>query len=111
MDWERARLLFNQRDVRFAFVIDEAHYIKQQGGAWANAVLAVAKYATVRWVLTGTPFPQSYADAFNYFDVLWPSCSPISQNDRIRITSDIQKKNDSEAAQLLDSRIGPLSIE
>ncbi len=108
MDWERARLLFNQRDVRFAFVIDEAHYIKQQGGAWANAVLAVAKYATVRWVLTGTPFPQSYADAFNYFDVLWPSCSPISQNDRIRITSDIQKKNDSEAAQLLDSRIGPL---
>lgn len=107
-DWERVKLLFNQRDVRFAFVVDEAHYIKQTDGAWANAVLTVAQYAKVRWILTGTPFPHSYADAFNYFDVLWPRCSPISQHDRIRITSDIQKKKDVDAAQLLNSRIGPL---
>ena len=107
-DWERVKLLFNQRDVRFAFVVDEAHYIKQLDGAWANAVLTVAKYAKIRWVLTGTPFPHSYADAFNYFDVLWPRCSPISQHDRIRITNDIQKKKDVDAAHLLSSRIGPL---
>src|ERR1019366_9095015 len=107
-DWERVKLLFNQRDVRFAFVVDEAHYIKQLEGAWANAVLTVAQYARVRWILTGTPFPHSYADAFNYFDVLWPRCSPISQHDRIRITNDIQKKKDVDAAYLLNSRIGPL---
>lgn len=107
-DWERVKLLFNQRDVRFAFVVDEAHYIKQLDGAWANAVLTVAQYAKVRWVLTGTPFPHSYADAFNYFDVLWPRCSPISQHDRIRITNDIKKKKDVDAAHLLNSRIGPL---
>src|SRR3990172_3635671 len=70
-DWGRVKLLFNQRDVSFAFVVDEAHYIKQLNGAWAKAVLAVAQYAKIRWILTGTPFPQSYVDAFNYFDVLW----------------------------------------
>ncbi len=107
-DWERVKLLFNQRDVRFALVIDEAHYIKQLNGTWANAVLTVAQYAKIRWILTGTPFPQSYADAFNYFDVLWPRYSPISQHDRIRITNDIQKKKDTDAAHLLNSRIGPL---
>jgi len=107
-DWERVKLLFNQRDIRFAFVVDEAHYIKQLGGAWASAVLTVAQYARVRWILTGTPFPHSYADAFNYFDVLWPRCSPISQHDRIKITNDIQKKKDVDAAHLLNSRIGPL---
>lgn len=107
-DWERVKLLFNQRDVRFAFVVDEAHYIKQLDGAWANAVLTVAQYAKVRWILTGTPFPHSYADAFNYFDVLWPRCSPISQHDRIRITNDIKKKKDVDAAHLLNSRIGQL---
>lgn len=107
-DWERVKLLFNQRDVRFAFVVDEAHYIKQLDGAWANAVLTVAQYAKVRWILTGTPFPHSYADAFNYFDVLWPRCSPISQHDRIRITNDIQKNKNVDAAHLLNSRIGPL---
>ncbi|MFA7270304.1 MAG: DEAD/DEAH box helicase [Sterolibacterium sp.] len=107
-DWERVKLLFNQRNVRFAFVVDEAHYIKQLGGVWANAVLNVANYAKVRWILTGTPFPHSYADAFNYFDVLWPRCSPISRHDRIKITNDIQKKKDVDAAHLLNSCIGPL---
>ena len=107
-DWGRVKLLFNQRDVSFAFVVDEAHYIKQLNGAWAKAVLAVAQYAKIRWILTGTPFPQSYVDAFNYFDVLWPRCSPISQHDRIRITNDIQKKKDVDAAHLLNTCIGPL---
>jgi SNF2 family DNA or RNA helicase len=107
-DWERVRLLFNQRGVRFAFVVDEAHYIKQIDGVWANAVLNVAQYATIRCILTGTPFPQSYADAFNFFDMLWPRCSPIAQDDRIRIEQYIQKKKEPEAAHVLDARIGPL---
>lgn len=107
-DWERVKLLFKQRGVRFFFVVDEAHYIKQVDGIWANAVLNVARYATLRCILTGTPFPQSYADAFNLFDLLWPGCSPISQDDKIRIKHYIQKKKDPEAAHVLDARIGPL---
>lgn len=107
-DWDRVRLLFNQRGVRFVFVIDEAHYIKQIDGVWANAVLNVAQYATIRCILTGTPFPQSYADAFNFFDILWPRCSPIGQDDKIRIEHYIQKKRDPEAAHVLDTCIGSL---
>lgn len=107
-DWERVKLLFNQHGVRFAFVVDEAHYIKQIDGVWANAVLNVAQCATIRCILTGTPFPQSYADAFNLFDILWPRSSPISQDDKVRIDHYIQEKKEPEAAHVLDARIGPL---
>lgn len=107
-DWERAKLLLNQRGVRFMFVVDEAHYIKQIDGAWANAVLNVARYAKIRCILTGTPFPQSYADAFNCFEILWPGSSPLTQDDKIRIEHYIQKKKEVEAAQVLDTKIGPL---
>lgn len=107
-DWQKVRTLFNQKGVRFVFVVDEAHYIKQLGGAWASAVLNVARYASVRCVLTGTPFPQSYADAFNCFDVLWPQRSPINHDDRIKIEYYLQKKREADAARLLDTRIGPL---
>ncbi len=107
-DWERVKLLFNQRGVQFLFVVDEAHYIKQIDGIWANAVLNVAQYAKVRCVLTGTPFPQSYTDAFNCFDVLWPHSSPLGRDDRVRIEHYIQKKKEAAAAQVLDARIGPL---
>ena len=107
-DWDKVKLLFNQRDVNFALVIDEAHYIKQLGGAWATAVLNIARYAKVRWVLTGTPFPCSFTDAFNAFDVLWPRSSPIDNNTRSRIQNSIRKKDPIEGATILDSCIGPL---
>jgi SNF2 family DNA or RNA helicase len=107
-DWDRVKQLFNQRGVRFFFVLDEAHYIKKIDGLWANAVLNVAQYAALRCILTGTPFPQSYADAFNLFDLLWPDCSPIDQSDKIKIEQYIQKKKNPEAAQVLHKRIGPL---
>lgn len=107
-DYEKVKLLFNQTDVNFALVIDEAHYIKQLGGAWAAAVLSITKYAKVRWVLTGTPFPYSFTDAFNAFDVLWPDSSPIDENARLRIQESIKKNESVEAATVLESCIGPL---
>lgn len=107
-DWEQVKVLLNQSGARFALVVDEAHYIKQLNGAWAQAVLAIASSTKFRWILTGTPFPYSYSDAFNYFDVLWPKHSPLSQHDRIQITSAIKKKQNSDAADLLNSRIGSL---
>lgn len=107
-DHEKVKLLFNQQGIRFALVVDEAHYIKQVGGAWARAVLSVAKYAKVRWVLTGTPFPYSYEDTFNAFDVLWPHSSPFTQADRMRIQYSVQKKDSANAAAVLNGCIGPL---
>ncbi len=107
-DWDKVQILLKQRGVRFYFVVDEAHYIKQIEGAWASAVQMVACHANYRCVLTGTPFPKSLSDAFNLFDVLWPNSSPISQDDRTRIEYLTQKNMNDEARNILDSAIGPL---
>ena len=107
-DWERVELLFRRQGVRFFLVVDEAHYIKQIDGAWANAVLAVARQATRRCILTGTPLPRSYTDAFNLFDVLWPESSPISTQDRHRIELYSQRNERGRAAEVLDTAIGSL---
>lgn len=107
-DWEQVRILFQRQGIRFYFVVDEAHYIKQVGGAWANAVLNVARHATRRAILTGTPFPRSYSDGFNLFDVLWPECSPIPAAQRHRIELYSQTHRVPEAAEALNAAIGPL---
>ncbi len=107
-DWERVRRLFKERGLRFFLIIDEAHYIKQLDGAWANAVLNVTPFAVRRCILTGTPFPRTYSDSFNLFDALWPDCPPLSQSERIKIESYVQKKNDSAAVATLQKTVGPL---
>lgn len=107
-DWEWVRTLFTESGARFLFVVDEAHYIKQLDGAWATAVLNVAPHAARRCILTGTPFPRTYADAFNLFDVLWPQTPPLNQKDRIKIEYFAQKKDDAQASSILGHAIGPL---
>lgn len=107
-DWEQVRALFEQADARFFLVVDEAHYIKQVGGVWASAVLSITQLAARRCVLTGTPFPRTYADAFNLFDVLWPRSSPLPQADRIKIEYLAQKGRHDDATEVLSSTIGPL---
>lgn len=107
-DWEQVRGLFQRQGVRFYFVVDEAHYVKQPGGAWATAVLNVAKFAVRRAVLTGTPFPLGFSDAFNLFDILWPESKPIPDLDRHRIEYLAQKKQYQEAQSCLSNAIGPL---
>lgn len=106
-DCDYVRVLF-QSGLRFFLVIDEAHYIKQIGGAWAGAVLSISRYATRRCVLTGTPFPRSYVDAFNLFEVLWPDNSPITSEQRHRIELHTQRREYPQAAEVLDASIGPL---
>jgi len=107
-DWKRVRTLFGEAEARFFFVVDEAHYIKQLGGVWASAVLRVTQLAARRCVLTGTPFPRTYSDAFNLFDVLWPRSTPLPQADRVRIEFLAQQQRDAEAIDILSATIGPL---
>ncbi len=107
-DYEQVRFLFNQQDHKFFLVIDEAHYIKQPDGAWPKAVLSVAPFAKIRCVLTGTPFPHSYVDSFNLFDVLWPKESPLNQDARIKIQSFSKGNRQKEAVSVLDKSIGSL---
>ena len=89
-------------------IVDEAHYIKQLGGSWANSLLEIGRYAIYKGVLTGTPMPKSYRDIYNLFDFLWEENSPISQADRIQIETWEKGKKNEEIKSLLHARIGPL---
>lgn len=107
-DVEKNKILLDQSNVRFFVVLDEAHYIKKIGGMWATSLLKIAPYAAVRCVLTGTPFPHSYTDAFNLFDFLWPGMPPISRTSRIKIKHHVEQGESKEAVDILDSKIASL---
>jgi superfamily II DNA or RNA helicase len=98
----------SQRSIKAFVVIDEAHYIKQVGGSWANALMDIGKHAIFKCTLTGTPIPKSYKDAFNLFDFLWNENSPLSESDKIQIEIWEKKKKFDPAKQLLQEKIGPL---
>ncbi len=98
----------SQKGINAFVVIDEAHYIKQIGGSWANALLTLSSHAAFRCVLTGTPIPKGYSDIYNLFDFLWKESSPLTQEDKIQISAWEKKKQPSEAKFLLQERIGAL---
>jgi SNF2 family DNA or RNA helicase len=100
--------LLGQKGVNVFFVIDEAHYMKQLGGSWANSLLEIARFTRFRCVLTGTPIPKSYTDVFNLFDFLWYDSQPLDDNDKINISYCEKNKKDKEVKALLDEKIGPL---
>ena len=82
-------LLQSSENLAF-YIIDEAHYMKQEDGVWANAIITTSKVAKKRCVLTGTPFPKTYADGVNQFEVLYPHSgifSPATRS-KIRVASD-----------------------
>lgn len=107
-DYVDIKKFFSQIGVNVFLIIDEAHYMKQIGGSWAQALLEIGKHAVYRGVLTGTPIPKSYKDVFNLFDFLWQENSPLSEEDKIQI--DIWEKDNKTAdiKDLLEARIGPL---
>jgi len=99
---------FNQYGLEPFFVIDEAHYMKQVGGSWANSLLEIAQFSKFRCVLTGTPIPKSYKDIFNLFDFLYPNNSPLEDEDKIQIDIWEKEKKNDFVKDLLKSKIGPL---
>ncbi len=99
---------FRQQGIDTFLVIDEAHYVKQIDGNWANAVLCISECAKYRCVLTGTPMPRSYTDAFNLFDFLWPHNEPIDSNTKIRIQIQEENNDTTSAKEVLKDTIGPL---
>ncbi len=54
-------------------VLDEAHRVKRgRGGQWGSASLDLARVASRRDVLTGTPAPQHPRDLAALLDFCWP---------------------------------------
>lgn len=97
-----------QKHIQAFFVVDEAHYIKQIKGNWAQAILSQSEKAHFRCVLTGTPMPKSYTDIFNLFDFLWPEHNPIPGTDKSRIKYYEDRNNNEAAKEMLSNDIGPL---
>ena len=53
-------------------VMDEAHRIKNAEGVWGRSAVEIAKEASARVILTGTPIPNGYEDLYNLFRFLYP---------------------------------------
>lgn len=53
-------------------VVDEAHRIKNADGIWGSSAIEIAKEATSRIILTGTPAPNGYEDLFNLIRFIYP---------------------------------------
>lgn len=107
-DKKEVNQFLKQKDVNALFVVDEAHYIKQIKGNWAQAILHQAERTKYRCVLTGTPMPKSYTDIFNLFDFLWPNQNPIPSAEKARIKVDEERGNTHSVKNILDEYIGPL---
>ena len=90
------------------FVADEAHYIKQDNGVWANSVLETSRFAKRRCVLTGTPFPKSYADGINLFDILHPNSGIFTPSEQTRIRQLSEAKEHHRARDILEPKIDSL---
>lgn len=72
------KYLFLRKKVMF--IVDEAHYIKADNGAWAQAALNISPLAQSRVILTGTPAAQGYEDLKNLFDFIYPGRNIIGFN-------------------------------
>lgn len=107
-DQKEVNHFLKQKHVNAFFVVDEAHYIKQINGNWAQAILKQSERTKYRCVLTGTPMPKSYTDIFNLFDFLWPEQNPISSNSKSLIKYNEERGNNNVAKKILDENIGPL---
>lgn len=107
-DKKEVNQFLKQKDVKAFFIVDEAHYIKQIKGNWAQAILQQAERASYRCVLTGTPMPKSYTDIFNLFDFLWPNQNPIPSLEKTRIKISEERSDSHSVKTILDEHIGPL---
>lgn len=90
-------------------VLDEAHKIKNtQGAITAASTMELAKLATSRVVLTGTPAPNGYEDLYNLFKFIWPDRDIISYN--VAQLSNMSANSDDNRIPDLIERISPFFI-
>lgn len=58
-------------DVNTMLVFDEVHRIKNPNGKRASKALELAKIPQFKYVLTGTPIPNTYKDIYNFLHLLY----------------------------------------
>ena len=58
-------------DSKTMLVFDEVHRIKNPDGIRAKKALEISKKSKFKYVLTGTPIPNSYSDIYNFLNILY----------------------------------------
>lgn len=58
-------------DLNTMLVFDEVHRIKNPSGIRAKKALAISKKPKFKYVLTGTPIPNTYQDIYNFLHILY----------------------------------------
>ena len=58
-------------DDKTMLVFDEVHRIKNPNGKRAEKALEIAQIPQFKYVLTGTPIPNTYKDVYNFLHILY----------------------------------------
>lgn len=58
-------------DINTMLVFDEVHRVKNPEGARAEKALELSKKPKFKYVLTGTPIPNTYKDIYNFLHILY----------------------------------------
>lgn len=58
-------------DLNTMLVFDEVHRVKNPDGVRAKKALKLSKKPKFKYVLTGTPIPNSYTDIYNFLHILY----------------------------------------
>ena len=64
-------LLSNLIDAKTMLVFDEVHRIKNPEGVRALSALNISRFPKFKYVLSGTPIPNSYTDIYNFLQMLY----------------------------------------
>lgn len=100
------RLAAWAQTVKSHVILDEAHRIKKgRSGAWGDAALNLAWYATRRDILTGTPAPQHPSDLEALLDFSWPS-----QGRKLLPLGAFNRVPPPDIGDLISDAIGPLFV-
>lgn len=70
-DVQLVNLLSSRMGPNTLLVFDEVHRVKKIGGERATKMLSIAKNASNVIVMTGTPIPNSYSDAYNFLHLMF----------------------------------------
>lgn len=93
-------LLIELLDHQTMLIFDEVHRVKNPQGVRAESALNISKKPKFKYVLTGTPIPNSYKDIYNFLNILYPDeyssffgwDLALLENPRIRQIKEINQK-------------------
>ena len=104
-DSQQVQDLLREPDNDAFFIVDEAHYMKQDEGVWARAVAETSRFGVKRCIMTGTPFPKSYGDGINQFNILFPDAPIFDSKSQERLRQASETGQHRVAKEMIEPKI------